>query len=341
MINQINNKKVLITGASGFIGSTAVDKALELGHETWAGIRKSSSRKYLSDSRIQFTFPDYSNKESLKNHLKELVEKHGKFDYIIHIAGLTKALHKSDFDKVNYEQTRNLAESLIEIDAVPEAFVLMSSLSALGTGDEKNYTPINSNHIPNPTTAYGKSKLKAENFLKGLKNFPYLIIRPTGVYGPRDKDYFILMKAVKGGLNVGAGFKKQVLTFIYSEDLVDVIFKLLEKGIVRKEYIVADGNLYTDSEFNQIVQDALDKKHVVRLKIPLFIVKPAAWISEKATSILGKASTFNSDKYRIMKQRNWACDITPLKEDINFEPKYRLKQGVEKTVKWYKDNGWL
>jgi nucleoside-diphosphate-sugar epimerase len=337
----MNKKQVLITGASGFIGSTAVDKALELGYDTWAGVRKSSSRKYLSDNRIKLVNLDYSNKDSLKDQLRKLSENYGKFDYVIHIAGLTKALHKADFDNVNFEQTRNLAETLIEIDAIPEAFVLMSSLSALGTGDEKGYTPIKSDHTPNPTTAYGKSKLKAENYLKRLEDFPYIIIRPTGVYGPRDKDYYILMKAVKGGLNVGAGFKKQILTFIYSEDLVDVIFKLIEKGIVRKEYIVADGDCYTDSEFNQIVQDVLDKKHVVRIKLPLFIVKPAAWISEKIAAILGKASTFNSDKYRIMKQRNWACDITPLKKDIDFEPKHRLKQGIEKTVKWYRDQGWL
>ena len=337
----MNKKKVLITGASGFIGSTAVDKALELGYETWAGIRKTSSRKYLSDKRIQFIFLDCSNKECLKNQLKEFIEEYGKFDYIIHIAGITKALNKTEFDEVNYMQTRILVEVLIEIDAVPEVFVLMSSLGALGTGDEKNYSPISSDHIPNPNTAYGKSKLKAENFLKELKEFPYLIIRPTGVYGPRDKDYYILIRAVKGGLAVGAGFKKQILTFIYSEDLVDVIFKLLNKGIVRKDYIVADGDCYTDTQFNQIVKDALDKKHVLRLKIPLFIVKPAAWISEKISALFGKVSTFNSDKYQIMKQRNWVCDITPLQNDIEFIPKQRLKLGVEKTVKWYREQGWL
>lgn len=337
----MEQKKVLITGASGFIGSTTVDKALELGYNTWAGVRSTSSRKYLSDNRIHFTELECSDKEKLKEQLRELVKENGKFDYIIHCAGITKALHKEDFYKVNFGQSRNLAEALIEIDAVPKVFILMSSLSSLGLGDEKNYTPIKDYHTPNPTTEYGKSKLKAENFLKGLKDFPYVIIRPTGVYGPRDKDYFILMKAVKSGLNVGAGFRKQKLTFIYSEDLADVLFKLIDKGIVRKEYIVADGDNYTDTEFNKIVQDALNKKHVIRINIPLFVIKIAARINEKIAAILGKVSTFNSDKYIIMKQRNWSCDITPLKEDIKFIPKYRLKEGIEKTVKWYWDNGWL
>ncbi len=337
----MQKRKVLITGASGFIGSTAVDKALELGYETWAGIRKSSSKQYLQDERIRFIDLNYGNKEMLAEQLREFISLNGKFDYIIHIAGLTKALKKDDFFRVNYEQTRNLVDTLTEIDAIPHSFVLMSSLSALGTGDEANYTPLKSDHNPNPKTVYGLSKLKIENYLKSLSEFPYLIIRPTGVYGPRDKDYHILMKAVKGGLDVGAGFKKQLLTFIYSEDLVDVIFKLIEKGIVRKEYIVSDGTCYKDTEFNKIVQEAIGKKRVLRIKIPLFIVKPAAFISQMIASLFGKASTFNSDKYKIMKQRNWNCDISPLRKDIGFEPKVDLKEGVEKTVAWYKENGWL
>ena len=335
------NKRVLITGASGFIGSTAVDKALELGLETWAGIRKSSSREFLKDERIKFIDLNYNHPEAMKNQLTELINKHGKFHYIIHIAGLTKARHTTEFYNVNYLQTRKLVDCLIEIDAVPQTFVLMSSLSVMGAGDEINYTPIKIDDEPKPDTVYGKSKLKAENWIKSLNNFPYLIIRPTGVYGPRDKDYFILIKTINRGLGVSAGFKKQILSFIYSEDLLDLIFKLLDRGITRKEYIVSDGDCYTDIEFNRIVMEALKKKNILSFKIPLFIVRPAAFISEKTATILGRVSTFNSDKYRIMKQRNWSCDISPLQKDIDFKPRFRLKEGVNKTIEWYKENGWL
>ncbi len=337
----MEKKRVLITGASGFIGSTTVDKSLELGYETWAGIRKSSNFNHLKDNRLNFIDLKYNNREALKKQLTELFTLHGKFHYVIHIAGLTKARNISDFDKVNYTYTKHLVETLIEINATPDTFVFMSSLSVMGAGDEINYTPIKSTDTPSPDTAYGISKLKTENWLKSLNNFPYLILRPTGVYGPRDKDYFILIKAVNNGLDVGAGYKKQILTFIYSEDLANVIFKLIDGGITRKEYIVADGDSYTDSEFNKTVQDALNRKKVIRIKIPLFIVKPAAYISEKVAALFGKTSTFNSDKFKIMKQRNWACDVTPLKEDINFVPDYRLKKGIIKTIRWYKENGWL
>lgn len=334
-------KKILITGASGFIGSFAVGKALELGYETWAGIRQGSSREYLQDKRIHFIDLAYGDKNKLKAQLQEFAAENGKFDCIVHIAGITKTLRREDFEKVNFGHVKNFADALIETETMPGQFIFMSSLSAFGAGDEKNYSPILSTDTPHPNTAYGKSKLKAEQYLQSLPGFPYVILRPTGVYGPRDKDYLILMKTVQGGLNVGAGFKKQILTFIYVEDLVHVIFLCVEKGVRRKAFFVADGDTYTDAEFNRIIQEALGKKRVLRLPVPLWIVKPIAWISEKISLLNGRPSTLNTDKYIIMKQRNWKCDVTDLKSDLGFSPGFRLKKGVGETVAWYRKRGWL
>lgn len=333
--------RILITGASGFIGSAIVTKALDKGYEVWAGIRASSSKAMLQDKRINFIDLSYANTDKLSNELLSFANKHGKFDAIVHVAGITKAINKNDFEKINFGYTKNFVDALIKANMVPKSFVFMSTLGAVGVGDEINYTPMRTHRIPKPNTLYGKSKLLAETYLKSTPQFPYVILRPTGVYGPNDRDYLILMKAVQKGINVGAGFKKQLLSFIYISDLVDIIFLAIDKEVTRREYFVSDGKGYTDDEFNKIVQQALNKKRVLRLKIPLFMVKAASHVSEKIGETLNKPVTFNTDKYKIMEQRNWVCDITPLKEELNFKPKVYLKEGVEKTIAWYIEKGWL
>ena len=333
--------KILITGASGFIGSFLIDKSLSYNWETWAGIRKTSSREYLKDERLHFIDFDFGNKDKLISQLQEFKSINGKFDYIIHNAGITKCLNPSDFDKVNYLNTRNFVEALQDTDCTPKKFVLMSSLSAFGVGDEINYTPIKTTDKPNPNTAYGISKLKAEQYLQSTSNFPYMILRPTGVYGPREKDYYLMLKTVKSGLDVGAGFKPQHLTFIYVKDLVSAVFLALESQLCNKAYFVADGDVYTDKEYTALIKRVLNKKYVLSLKVPLWLLKGISAMAENISKITKKASTLNRDKYKIMKQRNWECDIIPLIDDLEFKPQYNLYEGLKESVLWYKKNGWL
>ena len=113
-------KRILVTGASGFIGSFLVEGGLERGMQVWAGVRKSSSRKYLKDSRIRFAELDFAHPGRLVEQLTVHKQMHGGWDYIIHCAGVTKCRHKEEFEQGNYIYTRNFVEALQTLDMVPE-----------------------------------------------------------------------------------------------------------------------------------------------------------------------------------------------------------------------------
>lgn len=333
--NKISStKNILITGASGFIGSFMTDEALLRGYKVWAGVRKTSNREFLQDKRVEFIDLDYSNSKALSQQIKHI-------HYVIHCAGITKSIHKADFDEVNYEHSVNLIEALKQSGSSLKKFIQMSSLSVMGIGDEIGFTPFEPTDTPRPNTAYGRSKRKIEEHLEKTKGIPYIIMRPTGVYGPRERDYLMMLQSIKMGIDAKAGFTPQQLTFVYIQDLVDATFSALESSLVSKSYFVSDGNTYTDEEYTQIIKELLNKKKTINIRVPLFLLKMISVGGSLFSQITNKPSTLNTDKYKIMQQRNWRCNINTTIEELNFHPKYNLHEGLSNTIDWYEANGWL
>ena len=337
----MEQKKVLVTGASGFIGSFLVAGGLERGMQTWAGVRKTSSRKYLKDNKIHFAELDFGNKQRLKEQLALHKQEHDGWNYIIHCAGVTKCLHKEDFDKGNFQATVHFVEALKELEMVPERFVYISSLSIFGPIHEENDAPITEKDVAKPNTAYGVSKLKSEKYLQSLSDFPYVIYRPTGVYGPRERDYFLMAQSIKQHVDFAAGFKRQDITFIYVKDLVQAVYLGMKPEALRRAYFVSDGQVYESRTFSDLIQKELGNPWLLRIKCPIILLKCISVLAEFGAKCVGKTSTLNRDKYNIMKQRNWRCDISPLIKELGFKPEYLLERGVAETITWYKKEGWL
>lgn len=328
---------ILITGATGFIGGFIVDEALNRGMQVWVAVRPTSSRKYLTDPRIQFLELNLGNKEQMKERMGNL-----KFDYVVHAAGATKCLHAEDFFRSNTDGTKNLVQALIELQMPLKRFVFVSSLSVYGPVAEKQpYREICLNDKPQPNTAYGRSKLAAEQYIESLSSLPYVILQPTGVYGPRERDYFMMAKSIKSHTDFSVGYKPQDLTFVYVLDVVQAIFLALDCQKTGGKYMLSDGEVYSSRTFSDLIHRELGKPWLLRIKAPIWLLRIITFCGEYIGRMTGKISALNNDKYNIMKQRNWRCDINPAIKDLGYKPKYQLDEGVRLTIKWYKENGWL
>lgn len=182
-----------------------------------------------------------------------------------------------------------------------------------------------------PNTAYGASKLQAESLLADVKGLNYVVLRPTGVYGPRERDYAMMAQSIRRHIDFAVGYRPQTLTFIYVADLVDAAFLALEHGECGRKYFLTDGAEYSSRAFSDLIQQRLGVRHVLHVTAPLWVLRVVSWIAEHAARMLGTTSTLNSDKYRIMRQRNWRCDITPARKELGYCPQWPLKRGVDAT----------
>ena len=330
--------KILITGASGFIGSFIVEEALKQGFETWAAVRKSSSKEYLQDERIHFIELNLSSKAQLIEQLRP-----HQFDYVVHAAGVTKCLNKADFRRINTEGTKNLVDALLDLQMPLKRFVFLSSLSVFGAIKEQlPYDEIREDDTPKPNTEYGRSKLEAERYIDSIgSRLPYIILRPTGVYGPREKDYFMMAKSIKQHIDFAVGYQRQDITFVYVTDVVQAVFLALEKGETGRKYFLSDGQVYQSTTFSDLIHEELGRPWWLRITAPVWVLRIVTFFGEYIGHITGKVTALNNDKYNILRQRNWRCDIEPARRELGFEPKVQLKEGVKTTIQWYKDHKWL
>ncbi len=354
-MNTSSTISVLVTGASGFIGSFIVQEGLNRGMDVWAGVRGTSSRRYLTDDRTRFAQLNFADGKRLKEQLLQYKQEMGGkgWDYVVHAAGATKCLRKEDFFRTNTDGTRHLVEALRAVGMMPKRFVFISSLSVFGAVREQPvrtptadnpwiYSPILLTDTPRPNTAYGKSKLEAEKYLSAQDNLPLTILRPTGVYGPREKDYFLMAKSIAGHTDFAVGYKPQEITFVYVADVVQAVYKSMQSPAAEgKAYFLSDGEVYDSRTYSDLLQKYMGNPWVLHIKAPLALLRVICWVSGRISAVTGKMNALNDDKYHILRQRNWQCDIESARRDFGYDPQWKLERGVKASVEWYKANGWL
>jgi nucleoside-diphosphate-sugar epimerase len=328
--------RVLITGASGFIGHHLVEAAQQAGLEVHAAVRRSSDLTHLKALNPVLVYPDFSSQESLLKVLEE-----GGYRYIIHAAGATRAKDKNTYNEINADYTLRLAQAAQLVSQPVKRFIFMSSLAALGPLSYHEEQPITETTLPLPLTLYGKSKLLAEHYLAGVKGLPITIIRPTAVYGPWERDLFILFKTLYKGLDLYIGRRPQRLSFVYVKDLVDVtISALLQNHAENRVYNISDGVAYT----RYTLADLFNKVSGIRTRrfhLPTSLMKLVAGMLELGYIFSKTTPVLNPEKLRELMAPNWICSIEAAQRDLNFQPQYGLQRGLDETLRWYRANQWL
>jgi nucleoside-diphosphate-sugar epimerase len=322
---------VLITGASGFIGGRLRDALLDAGADVVA-LRRAGSP---APNRGRSAVVSYSDRDGLRR----LVEKE-RPALVFHVAGATKGVTYADFQRANVMPTRNLLDALR--DAFPDVrrFVHFSSLASYGPSRRDD--PHREDGPRRPIEFYGQSKLEAEHAVEAMGSaVPWTILRPGGVYGPGDADYFELFKSVERGLNVFFGNRERWFSAVYVDDLVRAALDAAERdATLGKGYFVCDGKPTTWGDFQEHIVRASGRR-VRTLNLPGLLVDIAAFGGELATRVDKKPRLLNRQKARMGAQEAWTCRSEALRADAGYVPRVDAAEGVARTLAWYRAERWV
>ncbi len=311
-----------------------IEAALQAGLEVHAAVRASSRVDHLQGYEVQYVSPDFSNMASIRELLEEK-----QYDYVIHAAGITKAFSDEEYNSINAGYTKELALAVKSANAPLSKFVFISSLAALGPIAYEAQGPILEESEPKPVTGYGRSKLLAEQYLQQIEGLPLITLRPTAVYGPRDKDIFIMFKLISRGFEPYIGRKQQRFSFLYVKDLAKATIEALTSPSTGT-YNLSDGNVYDRYALADITKRLLGK-NTWKLHVPYGIVQVLASVLEKMPSSKKAAPALNREKLNELCAPNWYCSIEKSREHLRFSPDYDLERGLAETLQWYRDNKWL
>jgi dihydroflavonol-4-reductase len=283
-------KKVLVTGANGFIGSHLVEILLRENYRVRCLVRKTSDLCWIANLDVEFVYGDLEDQYSLLAALKDV-------DLVFHLAGKTKALGEEAFRRGNVAGTRNLLE-VIDAHRLPiQRFVYVSSQAAVGSSH--GLKPVTEDDLPRPLTRYGRSKLAAEDVVRRYASrIPVTIVRPPSVFGPRDTDMFEAFRAVHFGVQPVLGWRERRASLIYVEDLARGL-------ILAAESRVSEGRVYhivtepdpTWKDFTAEIAGIAGKRGI-RFHIPLSVFAAVCLVRDGIARLTRKPSILNWDKIK-------------------------------------------
>lgn len=337
--------RVLVTGASGFVGGHLVHSLVQRGDQVRCLVRPTSDVTRLKPLDVELVLGDLLATTRWKPILADI-------DIVYHVAGMTCALRPDDLMRVNGEGTSQLAGACAGL-TTPPTFILMSSLAAAGptTADR----PRLETDPPRPISKYGHSKRAGERAAAAWAGqVPLTIVRPGIVFGPRNRDLLPVFRSVyRLRVHAVPGMQDSQISLIHVDDLVELTLRAAGRGqraapetgdqdyLGQGYYFACDPEPPTYAELGRIISRALGRKRLVVLHLPAPIPWLAAAGSELAARLRRKPDMFNRDKIREARAGSWIGTSETAKQQLGFQPARNLADRMAETAQWYLQSGWL
>ena len=326
--------KVLLTGANGFVGSHILDKLCARGLATAALLRPAGNQRFIQAHlpRLEVRVGSLSDPQSLDAALRDVT-------HVIHCAGCTKALRNSEFYEVNQAGTRNVVEAVNRQHGRIQRLIHLSSLAAGGPASPDQ--PAREDDLPHPVSEYGRSKLAGERELHDACKTEYVILRPPAVYGPRDEAFLPLFKAVQAHILPRFGGGRQTLSLVFAEDLAEAVATCLtHPAAAGKTFYVASGEVTTAHAMAREIAGQM-KIRTLLLSLPTVALWPLCCLQETLSWLTRRPNVLSRQKYAELRAPGWVCDPTRLRQETGFVGGTTLKNGIAKTLAWYRQERWL
>lgn len=323
---------ILVTGATGFLGSHIAEHLARSGQVVRALVRGSSDTRFLRTlPGVELTQGTIEDEESF---VRAAVGVTG----IIHVAGLVKARSADEFRRTNEGGAANALTAARK--AGVRRLVLVSSQSVAGPSYDGE--PIPEEAPPNPVTAYARSKLAGERLvLAGKDDVPVTVIRPPLIYGPRDQEVLAFFKAVNAGVLAIMGSATTKVSVVYGPDCAEACVRALDAEVPSGSvYYVEDGRTRTFGELVTGVEQAVGKRAWLRFPLSRRVVETVALGSELYGRATNKAVMLTRDKCNELFGQ-WVCDASRARAELSWQPRTSFEEGARLTAAWYRESGWL